>query len=263
MRIKHIISDSLKLPIERPKDFLIVFLLAVLSEIITHYFYSLKLGNWTSLAMILNSVITIIILGLMVNITDHAIFEEKVKLKFYEHLMEGLKDYIITYYYMILSLISSSLFIVPTGSYSRLMHIHEYILNNNIDVTLMTLSELSHQLPVPLQLDLQHSIQINLLIAIVIFITLTTFGFIGKILLIKSDKLSNALDLRVIFKIIKNIGIKRYLKFLFVITIIILVLFNTLVLLEPYISGIFISGLLEATVLFILTNAFYLFIEIN
>lgn len=263
MRIKEIILESLKLPFKRRKSFLLVFSLGILCEIITHYFYSLKLGNWSVLAIILNSFITVLILGLMINITEHAVFEERIKLNFFEHLVDGLKDYIITAYYMILTFILSSFFIIPTGAYSKLTQLDQYILSNNINVALITVGELSHQLPVSLKLDLQHVLQLNLLISIIIFITLISFGFIGKILLIKSGNLLNALDLRVIFKIIRNIGIIRYLKFLSIILVIVVLLFNVLVLLEEYLSDIFISALLEASILFILTNSFYHFVEVK
>lgn len=263
MRIKHIIIESLKLPLKRKKSFFSVFVLGLICEIITNHMYNLNLGYWTLITMILNSIITIMFLGVMINITEHAVFEEIIRLNFMNHLIEGIKDYFITFYYMIISFIVTSFFIVPTGAYSRLMHIHEYVIHNDINATFLTLNELSHQLPVSLVLDMQHILQLNLLIGIIIFITFTSFGFIGKILLIKSDNLSYALDLRVIFRIIRNIGIKRYLKFLLCIIIITVLLFNTLVRLEPFISGIFISALLEAIVLFFLTNAFYHFIEIE
>jgi len=261
MRIKKIILESLILPFKRRKSFLVVIVLAMLCEIITHYFYSLKLGNWSILLMIFNSVITILILGLMINITDHAVFEEKIKLNFLEHLVQGLKDYIITAYYMFLTFIISSFLIIPTGAYSQLTKLHQYILTNNLNVAIITVSELSHQLPVSLKLDLAHFLQLNLLLSIIIFITLISFAFIGKILLIKTDNMLYAFDIRVIFKIIKNIGIIRYLKFLFIILLIVVILFNVLILLEDYASGIFISALMEASILFILTNAFYQFIE--
>lgn len=263
MRIRNIIIESLKLPTKRYKSFIIVFLLALLCENINFYMNHLQLGSWTILRIVINSIVTIMILGLMINVTDHAVFEEEIKLNIYENIIEGIKDYLITFYYLILSFICTSFFIVPTGAYSQLLHIQEYVINNNIDVALLTISELSHQLPVSLQLDMQHILQINLIIGIIIFITFTSFGFIGKIILKKSDNMLNAIDLRIIFQIIRNIGIKHYLKFQSCIIIITVLLFNTLIRLESYISGIFISALLEALVLFILTNAFYYFIEIR
>lgn len=259
MRIRHIIIESLKLPVKRYDLFILVFIIALICRTISNQIYTLNIGQFSIITMITDSIISLILLGMMMNITYHAIFDNRIRLNLKETFMEGLKEYIITLYYIIMTFLFTSLFIIPTGVYSRLMHIHEYIIRLDINTTFLTIHELSHQLPVNLQLNLQHSLQLNLLIAIIIFIIFSSFGFIGKILLKKTGKIRYALNIRVILMIIRNIGIYRYIKFLICIGIITILLFNSTILLGCILQDYIISAFLESFILFFATNAFYLF----
>ena len=127
MLIRHIIYDSLKLPFKEYKLFILVVILACFCEFISDSFYSLKLGQWSVLLMILNSVITIILLGVMMSLAYNALFDIKIELDPKSYFLEGVKEYFISMYYIILTVIFTSFFVVPTGVYHRLVHINEYI----------------------------------------------------------------------------------------------------------------------------------------
>jgi len=258
MLIRHIIYDSLKLPFKEYKLFILVVILACFCEFISDRFYSLKLGQWSVLLMILNSVITIIILGVMMNLAYNALFDIKIELDPKSHFLEGVKEYFISLFYIILTVIFTSFFIVPTGVYQRLIHINEYIINNDIDTTFLTLHQLSQEVPVDLTINLHHSLQLNFIIAIFIFLLFSSFGFIGKILYFKSDDLKTAFNLKKIFGVVKDIGYRRYSRFLFAIFVVVIIVFNLIVGLEFMFNDSIISGIIEAFVLFFSTNAFYL-----
>lgn len=257
MRIRQIIYESTVLPLKKYKQFLLVIILAVSCELISEGFYDLPAGQWKIITIVLNSVITLIILGVMMNITYNVIFDEKIEVNIKDNLIEGIKEYLITMYYLLITFILSSLLIIPTGVYRRIYHIHEYLLNNDINTAFMTIHELSHQLPVSMQINLQHSIQLNLLLAIVIFIICSSFSFIGRIILIKTNDMKKAFNPKITLKIIENIGKLRYIKFLVCVAIIMIVMFNTNVLLEVFFKDNLISAIIEAYILFFTTNAFY------
>ena len=258
MKIRNVILDSLYLPFKKYKLFIIISLLSFFCEVISEEMYSINLGRWTPLMMIGNTLISLIIIGLMMNITYRAVFEEKIELNLKEYLLEGLKEYIVTIYYILLTFIASSLFIVPTGVYERLTHINEYISKMDLNTTFMTIHELSGQLPVDLQINLVHSIQLNVLIAITLFILFSSMGFIGKLLLYHTGKISYAFDFRKIFVVINNIGKIRYLKFIVCIGIITIIVVNSTFLLGYFFGDNLISAIIEAFTLIFSTNAFYL-----
>ncbi len=81
--------------------------------------------------------------------------------------------------------------------------------------------------------------------------------FNGKTLLFRTGNVKDAFNLHKIFRIIKYIGITRYLKFMLCLSIITIVLFNSVVILKYFLSDIFISAFLESFVLMFSTNAFY------
>lgn len=261
MRIRYIMKESLLKVFIEYKVFILVFLLGVLCEIISGEFYSLNIGEWSLAFMIIASVMTLIILGVMISLTNSIIYKNNVEyFNFIENFLEGLKEYIINMYYMILTFIFSSLFIIPTRVYSNLLHIHEFILTNDINTTFLTIHELSEELPINLQLNLASSIQFNLIISMFIFVILTSFGFIGKYIITNSGTIKEALNIKVIFGIIKEIGFERYAKFLLITSLLVIILFNIIWSLEYYVYDVFISAFLEAFFLFFATNAFYLII---
>ena len=263
MRIRQIIYNSLGLPFKEYKLFLILILLALVCEILYGQISSLDLGKWSFLMLVANAIVALIILGLMMNLTYRVVSGEEIEVNLKEYLIEGTKEYIVTMYYVLLTVIASSFFIVPTGVYSRLMHINEYIARMDINTTFLTLSELSHELPVSLQVDLQRSIQLNVLIAIILFIFFSSMGFIGKALLYNTGKMGYAFDVRKILVVIRNIGVLRYLKFVFCIGLVIVTVFNTVFLLEYLFADVIISAIIEAFTLIFSTNAFYLICVMN
>lgn len=258
MRIRNIILDSFFLPAKKIKQFLLITLLAFFCELISAKVYSTPLGQLSVPIMIFNAAVTIVLLGVMMNITYQAVCEEDIGLNPKEHLIEGIKEYIVTFFYLMLSFIVGSLFSIPTGVYRKLMHLNEYIAKMDFNTTFMTLHELSHQFPVDLHLNLQHSIQLNVIISILIFILFMSIGFIGKILLLKTGRLISAFDFHKIGIVINNIGVKRFLKFILCMGVVFIVVFNVIMLLEYLYVEVIFSAILEAFTLVFSTNAFYL-----
>ena len=257
MRIREIIYESLKLPFMEYKSFILVFILTLSCEIISKLIYHFHRGSFYLFLIILRSIITLILLGISLNIVEHCIFNNSLHLDIKQHLLGGIKEYFITLYYLIIPTLISVFFIIPTGLYAKLIHIHEYILKMDIDTTTLTLNEISKQLPHTVHMGLQHSLQLNILIAIILFVLFTSFSFISKILLIKYDNVKISLDIRIILKIIHNIGLKRFMKFFILITLLIIVIVRVLVLLEIFFSDVLLSAFFEAFLLFFATNAFY------
>lgn len=257
MRIREILYESLKLPFSEYKSFVFVFILILSCEIISKIFYHFHIGSFYLFLILLRSIITLILMGISLNIVEHCIFNNSLHLNIKQHLFGAIKEYIITLYYLIIPTLISVFFMIPTGLYSKLMHIHEYILKMDIDTTTLTINEISKQLPHTLHIGLQHSLQLNILIAIIFFVLFTSFSFISKILLIKYNSVKIALDIRIIIKIIRNIGFKRFMKFILLITLLLIVLVNVLVLLEMFLSDVLLSAFFESFLLFFATNAFY------
>ena len=193
MRIRHIISQSAKLPIKEFKIFIIIFLLNTACIMISKNFFEIDVGQWSVATMIISTAVSLILIGIMMNMTYYVVYDKQFELNIKESFIEGTKEYLVTMHYIILSVLLSSLFIVPTGVYARLMHIHEYIINMDINTTFMTIHEISGEIPVNLQINLQHSIQLNFLISLIIFLFLSSFGFIGKTLLFRTKLLTEIL----------------------------------------------------------------------
>ena len=237
---------------------MVVYLLLLVCELITTIFYSIRIGYLTPTVIITNSIITIILFGVAISLTNAAVFEHTIHYSVIEYMMEGIKEYVLSFYYIVLSLISISIFALPVGLINHLNLIRRYLAQMNINETLFTIHELLVQMPVSMRIDISHNLQISVLMAILIFVFFLSCSFIGKIVLVKTDNLLSAFDLRIIFRIIKNIGIMRYLRFFILMTIILVVLFNVIVLLDYYFYDFVFSALFESLLLFFSTKAFCL-----
>lgn len=260
--VKNIIKESFLKPFREYKTFIFVIGLAVICDVISHSFYSLHIGRWSLPLMMATSLVILMIVGIMLSHVNRVVYKKDVEyFNVKDNVMEGLKEYIINLYYMVLSLLLSLLFTIPTGVYTKITHIQDYVLSNDISTTFLTLHELSESIPINLQVDLAHSLQINLIFGMLMAITLISFGFIGRIILIKTDSLKEALNLRNVYKIIKEIGYIRYIQFIFAAGAIIIVMFNVLISLKFFLSDVLISAIFEAFLLIFATNGFYLIVS--
>lgn len=260
--VRNIIKESFLKPFREYKTFLFVIALAIICDIISQEFYSIHIGRWSLPLMVVTSLVILMIVGIMLSHVNRAVYKKEVEyLNVKDNIIEGLKEYIINLYYMVLSLLLSLLFTIPTGVYTKIIHIQDYILSNDISTTFLTLHELSESIPINLQLDLAHSLQVNLIIGMLMAITLVSFGFIGRVILIKTDSLKEALNLRNVYKIIKEIGYMRYIQFILASSAIIIALFNVLISLKFFMNDIFVSAIFESFLLIFATNGFYLIVS--
>lgn len=261
MRISRIVVESFKLPLRRRKLFILSFLLAVIFEYVTHFVYNLSLGDWTLMIALIYTLFSLIIFGVILSLSNVAILGEKFQFDFKEHIMESIKEYFITMYYLFISFFISGFFVIHFNFYDDFLKIKYFILNGDYGEAIFSVNEMVHQLPLSMQIDLQHQIQLNVGIVLIVLIFISSLGFIGKIVSLKSDDFLKAFDLRVIFSIVKDIGYFRYFRFLFIIALIAVIVVNLFVYLEKVFIAIFVSAFLEVFVLFVLINAFYLMID--
>lgn len=260
--VRNIIKESALKPFREYRTFIFVIVLANICEIISTEFYSIHIGRWSLPLMVATSLVVLMIVGIMLSHVNRAVYKKEVEyFNIKENILEGLKEYIINWYYMILSFLLSLLFTIPTGVYTKIIHIQDYVLNNDINTTFLTIHELSEIIPINLQLDLAHSLQINLLIGMLIAIILISFGFIGRIILIKTGSLKEALNLINVYRIITEIGYIRYFQFILASGIIIIVMFNVLISLKFFLSDVLISSIFEAFLLIFATNGFYMIVS--
>ncbi|SDA48048.1 hypothetical protein [Methanobrevibacter millerae] len=261
MKIIQIIAESFKLPFKRRKLFLLAFVLALVLEMVTHYIYKLPLGDWTLMIAVIYTIFSLIIFGVILSLSNVAILGEKFHFDFKEHLIESIREYFITMYYLLISFFISGFFVIHFNFYSDFLRIQYFILHRDYGNAILSVHQLVHQLPLSMQIDLHQKIQLNVLIVLLILIFISSLGFIGKVVSLKSDDFLKAFDLRVIFSIIKEIGILRYLEFLLIIAFIAVIVVNILVSLESSYIESFVSAFLEVFVLFIIINAFYRIID--
>lgn len=260
--VRNIIKESILKPFREYKTFIFIIALVSICDIISHEFYSIHIGRWSLPLMVATSLVVLMIVGIMLSHVNRAVYKKEIEyFNVKDNVLEGLKEYIINLYYMVLSLLLSLIFTIPTGVYTKIIHIHDYVLSNDINTTFLTLHELSEIIPINLKLDLAHSLQINLIFGMLIVIILVSFGFIGKIILIKTDSLKEALNLRNVYKIIKEIGYIKYIQFILASAAIIIVMFNVLISLKFFLSDVLISAIFESFILIFATNGFYLIIS--
>jgi len=258
MRIRHIIYESLLLPFKMIKLFILVFLIAVINEVISEVSYSFNLGEYTIIIMIINSFITLILFGLMLSITDKAVNESEINyFDFKENLIEGVREYLITLYYLIISVIVSALLLLPTGALIQLRNLYNLILKLDINHSFFALHQISHELPLTIMTTYAHHFTISVFISLLILIIFLSFAFISKIILIKTNNMIKAVDIRIIIRIIKNTGYLRYVKLILILTVIACIILNILFLLEYIMADIGISAIIESMMLFIGTYTFH------
>ncbi|AWX33429.1 hypothetical protein AW729_10135 [Methanosphaera sp. BMS] len=257
MRVRQIIIESLKLPLTDYKSFLTVFLLLFLCEVISQVSYSFKIGEYYLLFVFIRSIVSLILIGLSMNIVNHVVFNKSIHLHFKQHFKEGLNEYVLTLFYLLIPLILSLFFIYITGLYSIVVDIREYILQMDIDSAALTVEELSHVLPESMTIDFLHTFQLHSLFTLFLYVLFTSFSFIGRILMFKYGNLKMALDLRNIFIVVRNIGCLRFMKFVLIFTIILIFVVNLLVILGAVFDDVLLSTFFEVFLLFFATNAFY------
>lgn len=261
MKIYEIFIESYKLPFRRYKLFFISFLLAIVFEYVTHIVSYSEFRELSLIVAIIYTIISLVIFGIILEISVVAILEEKFELDFKAHIIELLKEYLITLYYLTITFFVSSFFLIHLSFADDFVRIPRLLLQKNFTESVLTFNELVHQLPLSMQVDLLHNLQLNILVILLVLIFVSSLGFIGKIVAIRSDNFFDPFDLRVIFSIIKKIGYLRYLKFLFSIIVTAIILVNIILILEYFLADILISAFLEVFLIFFISNLFYLIID--
>ena len=257
MRVRDIIIESFKIPFEDYKSFIRVFLMMFSCEFISELSRMVKMGDYYIFIIIIRSIITLILIGISMNVIQTVIFDKSLHLNFKEHLFEGIKEYVLTLYYLLIPAILSLFFIKPTGLYSNIIAVENYIVQMDIDKASLSVMELSHQLPHSMNFSFTHSLQMQVLITMFLFVLFTSFSYIARILLFKYDDIKMAIDLRNILKVVNNIGYLHFMKFVFLFTLILVFVVNFLVNLKSIFTDLCLSTLFDVFLLFFATNAFY------
>ena len=257
MRIRNIIIDSLKLPFKDYKSFILVYILMFICELFSFFAKHTKMGNYYLLFLFIRIIFTLILVGISMTIINHVVFDKSLDVNIKNLFLDGFKEYVITFYYLLVLVILNIIIAPFSGIYSSIIEIQNYVMEWNIDAASLTVMELSHQIPHALNINFLMYLQIHVLIMLFLFVLLVTFSFISRILMFRTNNLKVALDVRNVFRVVHNIGYIRFMKFVLIFTIILIFVVNFLELLDLYFDDILITTLFEVFLLFFATNAFY------
>jgi hypothetical protein len=257
MRIRQIIIESLKMPFTDFKAFLVVYLLMFSCEILSYILRLLPVDDYYLGWFILKTVVSLMMLGISMNIVQKVVFGKSLHFNIKHHLVEGFNEYVLTLYYILIPSLLSILLLGPTGLYFNVIHVYEYILDMDINVASSTVMELLHFLPESMNINLYHSIQLHLLITLFLFVLFTSFSYIGRILMFKFGSLKVACDLRIILRVVRKMGYGHFMKFVLIFTLIVVVVVNFLIYLDIFIDDVFISAFFEVFLLLFSSNSFY------
>ena len=260
MKNKEIIKESLLFPIKNYKYFIIVTFLFLFSELLQEYLMHIKDSNISIIiAFILIVIIPLLVLGIGLQIIFH-LLDKKMgapKISFSESIKEALKDTILESYYFILSLLVTVILSIPTGLFSNLDDISIFMSNMITDTDGISVIEVMGSLPEMAILDAVNSIKICLIVFILSFVVFFSMCTISKIDLNINEDYKQSFNIIRMLKIIKKIGIIKYLEFLIFIIVISMVVANiTFMLNFTPVVGSIISAFLESFSLFFFLHSF-------
>lgn len=267
MRNRDIIKKALLFPIKKYKHFIVVttlfFFLELSQEFLLHQTYDRYI---VYLAFFVNLILPLIILGFNLQIIFHIIYQNRglPKLSIKTSVKEAIKDTIIDSYYLGLTLLITALLSIPTGLYHDIYDIYYHISELMIEVEGVTVIEIMASLPDMLLVNYLSSLTISTIIFLFTFIILFSFCSISKIDFEVNQSYKQIFNTKRILKIIKKIGIIKYLGFLFLIIILSIIVANVLYNLNftPIIGSILSAGL-ESFSLFFFIYSFALLYPVD
>ena len=217
MKKSEIIKNSILFPIRNYKQFIMVLVLFLLSELIQEHFLHHTSNDALTMPIILIQIILpLFVLGINLQIIFHLIAKKggSPNLSIKKSLKEAAHDYLLESYYFILTILITIILAIPTGIFNNLSGSFHEINHVATEIGEMNVVEVIGALPD--LMFLQYSS--TLLICLLIFIITLTFMFsmctLGKIDMEENHNFKQAFNIKYIFGLIKKIGLLDYLGFL-------------------------------------------------
>ena len=259
MKNREIIKNSILFPIRNYKEFIIITLLFLLTELIQEHFpHEINDAFTTIPAFFVFIILPLLVLGINLQIIFHLIGENSglPKLSFKKSLKEAFHDVLLESYYYILTILITVILAIPTGIFTHFVEISGQLNNISIEIEEMNVIQVIGSIPDLILYDSQ-----TLLLCLLIFIITLTIMFsmctLGKIDIEKNHNFKQALNIRYIFSLIKKIGILKYLEFILLIIIICVMVANIVFILNfSEMIGSIISSFLESLSLFFFLSSF-------
>lgn len=260
MKNIEIIKESLLFPIRNYKYFIIVTILFLIAELSQEYFLHIRDSDISmSIMFILSIIIPLFALGISLEVIFHLLNKKTgaPKITFNESIKEAVTDTLLETYYFILALILSIILAIPTGLFQKIEDIPKFISDLMLSTEGTSVFEIMGALPDIAIVDTVESLKITLFIFVLMFILLFSICTISKIDLEKNKNYKQSFNIMHMLKIIKQIGIIKYVEFLFLIMIFSIVIANIVFNLnDVHVIGSLISAVLEAFSLFFFLHSF-------
>ena len=249
MKNTEIIKNSILFPIRKYKEFTIITLLFLLSEIIQE----LVLHNsYNDITIIPVSFILILlplfVLGINLQIIFHIIDDNRglPKLSFKKSLKIAMQDYLLELYYLIFTIVITFILTIAIEIFNNPNAITALLNNIMIEIEASNVMEIIGSLPGLMDLY-SRTIMICLLIFVVTLTVMFSMCTLSKIDMEVNHNFKQALNIIHMLNLIKKIGILKYLGFLALVIIICVIVANIVYILNfSPIIGSFLSAFLEA-----------------
>lgn len=259
MKTREIIKQSILFPIKYYKQFIIVTILFIISELTReHVLHNIPDDN-VILMFLIHILLPLVVLGISLQIIFHAIAKKKgfPRMTLKKSLDEAVKDTILESYYFALTIIITTLLSIPLGIFRNINDISSFITNNFTGSENVNPIEVIGSTPDVLILNNLDPFVISLVIFIIMFIIMFSFCTIGKIDLEINHNFLRIFNLKYIMGKIKKIGITKYAKFLLLVIVICAIVANIVFFLNTsHIIGSILSAILESISLFFFLHSF-------
>ncbi|MBE6494327.1 MAG: hypothetical protein E7Z84_06945 [Methanosphaera stadtmanae] len=236
---------------------IIYFIIEISDEYVMH----IPIKNISILLIFSKAIIDFIMMGICLHYVLHCINIEEghhpIKIK--SAFKEGISDYIIEIYYILLSFVLTAIGALFTGFYSNLWNVLNYSATLKLDTQADNIITIIGNVPVNILNNFYTSLFFTMIIFSVAFILMFSFCTLIKVSYIETEDLKSALNPLNIYPIVKKIGFKRYIKFFFVITLILTCIMVIISLLNEHtFMGSIISCIIEGFIIFFFTYSFTL-----
>lgn len=262
MNTSEIIKKSFFLPFKAYKGFILVMLLFFVNEIMGEIINLIEIGDFTPSLIAVDLLVNVTILGICIAVVYHYIYDsfDLREVSITETTKAGFKDELIEWYYYSLAIIGTVIISFALGIYHNIYSILDTVLYVDAKLDSMTLPKLIKFLSPDSYHQLASSIIVTLTIFIILFAIFFSYCSFAKIRLKETGDIKESINFLKLTKIIKNKGIKNYLKFV-VLTLVVFGLTLTIMrTLEPYfIIGSVVSAFAEAFALFFIIDSYSLF----
>ena len=254
----EIIVNSFKFTFKNYKCLILVIIILYLSELIINKLYYGVSKDLLIIIYFFNLLILGLAIGLSFSIVSNLIKNDRPIPKItVHHVTSGLKDRILDFYYMFLTLLTSTIILSPL-----LVH-HFNLINELIDLSEDFQFNFSNY-AISLTHQADFTIFLMTLIFAIIFMTFLALLMIAKIHYEEEGKFMEAFNLVLIFRKVKKMGYKEFFKVILSMSLVLFILSFVTNYFQHYIEARLLSTIFEAILIFINLRAFtYIYDEAN